>query len=125
MFNTSSPNVRKQIYGLLTNRWALGCLLAITCQQIIEASMTVWLVKMMARIASGRSFFPYLSLYLLSIALFYIPNGIALILRTTWKQQAQRSFIDAFVSSNKNNIGEWSNKGLKEEKLSILTAEGP
>jgi ABC-type transport system involved in cytochrome bd biosynthesis fused ATPase/permease subunit len=125
MFNTSSPNVRKQIYELLTNRWALGCLLAITCQQIIEASMIVWLVKMMARIASGRSFFPYLSLYLLSIALFYIPNGIALILKTTWKQQAQRSFIEAFVSSNKNNIGEWSNKGLKEEKLSILTAEGP
>ena len=33
--------------------------------------------------------------------------------------------INAFVSSNRNNIGEWGNKGLKEEKLSILTSEGP
>src|SRR5262249_16463929 len=106
MFNTSSPKVRKQIYGLLTNRWALGCLAALACQQIIEASSTVWLVNMMACIASGKNFFPYLALYLLSIALYYLPNGIAFILKTTWKQKAQRSFIHAFVASNKNNIGE-------------------
>lgn len=125
MFNTTSPKVRKQIFGLLTNKWAGGCLAALTCQQIIEASSTIWLVNMMACIASGKNFFPFLALYLLSIALYYLPNGIAFILKSTWKQQAQRSFIHAFVSSNKNNIGEWSNKGLKEEKLSILTAEGP
>jgi ABC-type transport system involved in cytochrome bd biosynthesis fused ATPase/permease subunit len=125
MFNSSSPKVRKLVYGLLTNRWGLGCISAIACQQIIEASSTVWLVNMMANIASGKNFFVYLALYLLSIALFYVPNGIAFILKTTWKQQAQRSFVHAFVASNKNNIGEWSNKGLKEEKLSILTSEGP
>jgi ABC-type transport system involved in cytochrome bd biosynthesis fused ATPase/permease subunit len=125
MFNASSPKIRKLMYSLLTNRWAIGCLSAIACQQIIEATSTIWLVNMMANITSGKNFFPNLFLYLLSIALFYIPNGIAFILKTTWKQQAQRSFIHAFVASNKNNIGEWSNKGLKEEKLSMLTAEGP
>src|ERR1700728_1305147 len=125
MFNTTSPKVRQQIYGLLTNRWAIGCLFSLTFQQMIEASSTIWLVNMMACIASGKNFFPFLALYLLSIALYYIPNGIAFILKTTWKQKAQRSFIHAFVSSNKNNLGEWSNKGLKESKLSILTAEGP
>lgn len=125
MFNTTSPKNRKQVYALLTNKWALGCLFALALQQIIEASSTIWLVNMIAQIASGKNFFPYLALYLLSIALFYIPNGIAFILKTTWKQQAQRSFIQAFVNSNRNNIGEWSNKGLKEEKISILTAEGP
>lgn len=125
MFNASSPKTRKLVYGLLTNQWGLGCLSAIACQQIIEASSTIWLVNMMAQIASGKNFFLYLALYLLSIALFYIPNGIAFILKTTWKQQAQRSFIHAFVTSNKDNIGEWSNKGLKEEKLSMLTSEGP
>lgn len=125
MFNTTSPKVRKQILGLLTNRWAVGCLISLTIQQLIEASSTIWLVNMMASIAAGRNFFPWLAFYLLSIAFFYVPNGIAFVLKTTWKQKAQRSFIDAFVSSNKNNIGEWSNKGLKEQKLSILTAEGP
>ena len=48
-----------------------------------------------------------------------------MIIKISWKQEAQRSFIQAFVSSNRNQIGEWSNKGIKEEKLSILTAEGP
>lgn len=125
MFNTTSPKVRKQIFGLLTNRWAVGCLTALTCQQIIEASSAVWLVKTMQCITSGRNFIPFLALYFLSIALYYLPNGIAFIMKTTWKQQAQRSFVEAFVASNKNNIGEWSNKGIKEQKLSILTAEGP
>ena len=125
MFNTTPPKVHKQIFGMLTNRWAAGCLVALTFQQLIEASSTIWLVNMMACIASGKNFFPYLALYLLSIALYYIPNGIAFILKTTWKQKAQRSFIHAFVASNKNNIGEWSNRGLKEQKLSMLTAEGP
>jgi ABC-type multidrug transport system fused ATPase/permease subunit len=125
MFNTSSPKVRKQIWGLLTNRWAIGCLIALTCQQVIEASSAVWLVNTMESITSGSNFVPYLILYFLSIALYYIPNGIAFILKTTWKQQAQRSFVEAFVTSNKNNVAEWNNKGIKEQKLSILTAEGP
>jgi ABC-type multidrug transport system fused ATPase/permease subunit len=125
MFDTTSPNVRKQILGLLTNRSAIGCLTALACQQMVEASSTVWLVKMMACIASGQNFFPWLALYLASIAIYYIPNCIAFILKTTWKQQAQRSFVNAFVSSNKNNIGEWSNHGIKENKLSMLTSEGP
>lgn len=125
MFNTASPKVRKQVLGLLTNRWAVGCLSALTFQQLIEASSAVWLVKMMACIASGQDFVFYLALYFLSIALYYVPNGIAFILKTTWKQKAQRSFVDTFVQSNRNNIVEWSNKGLKEQKLSILTSEGP
>lgn len=125
MFNTTSPKVRKQILGLLTNRWALGCFAALTCQQAIEASSVIWLVNVMESITSGQPFIQYLLLYFFSIAVYYIPNGIAFILKTTWKQQAQRSFIHAFVASNKNNIAEWSNRGVKEQKLSILTAEGP
>lgn len=125
MFNSTSPKISGQILGLFANRWAIGCLTALTFQQLIEASSAIWLVQVMACIASGVNFLPYLALYFLSIALYYLPNGIAFILKTTWKQKAQRSFVDAFVSSNRNNIVEWNNKGLKEQKLSILTAEGP
>jgi len=125
MFNTSSPKMQKQILGLLTNRWAIACLTILTFQQLIEASSTIWLVKLMASITLGENFFPFLFLYLSSLALPYIPFCIAFIFKISWKQEALRSFINAFVASNKNNIGEWSNKGLKEEKLSILTSEGP
>lgn len=125
MFTDAPAKGSKKVLSLLANRWAIGCLGALTIQQLIEASSAVWLVKVMASIASGESFVPYLILYVLSIALYYIPNGVAFILKTTWKQKAQRSFVEAFVSSNRNNIVEWSNRGLKEQKLSILTAEGP
>lgn len=125
MFNTASPKVREQILSIFANRWAFGCLGSLTIQQIIEASSTIWLVNVMACIAAGKDFVVFLSLYFLSIALYYVPNGIAFILKTTWKQKSQRAFVDAFVNSNRNNVVEWSNRGLKEQKLSILTAEGP
>lgn len=125
MFNTSSPKILKQIWGLLTNRWAFGCFALLTIQQFIEASSTIWLVTMMKRITSGEPFFGFLFLFLSSLAVPYFPGCIALIIRSSWKQESQRSFIQAFVVSNRNQIGEWSNKGIKEEKLSILTAEGP
>ncbi len=125
MFNTSSSKIQKQFWGLVTNRWALSCFALLTFQQIIEATSTIWLVKMMKRITNGENFFPFLYLYLLFLVVPYIPGCIAYIIKISWKQEAQRSFINAFVTSNRNQIGEWSNKGIKEEKLSILTVEGP
>lgn len=125
MFNTFSPKMLKQFWSLLTNRWALGCFSLLTFQQIIEASSTIWLVQMMVKITAGENFLFYLYIYLASLVIPYAPGCIALTLKAFWKQEAQRSFINAFVLSNRNQIGEWSNKGLKEEKLSILTAEGP
>lgn len=119
------PKVRAQIKALLSNPWAIGCFTVMGIQQMIEASSTLWLVTLTERITSGQAYFPFLLIYIASLLLPYIPGCVALIFRTRWKQEAQRNFINTFVSSNKNNIGEWSNKGLKEEKLSILTSEGP
>ncbi len=119
------PNVRKLVIGLLTTPWAIGCFSLMALQQMIESSATFWLVKVTTSITSGENYFPYLLTFLGSLLLAYIPNCIGLILKTSWKQEAQRSFINAFVAANRDNIGEWSNKGLKEEKLSILTSEGP
>lgn len=123
--NTNTPKALKQFLSLLTHRWAFGCFALLTVQQIIEASATLWLVTMMKKIVAGEHFLPFLYLYLASLIIPYIPGCIANICKITWKQEAQRSFINAFVHSNTNQIGEWSNKGLKEEKLTILTTEGP
>jgi ABC-type transport system involved in cytochrome bd biosynthesis fused ATPase/permease subunit len=120
-----SPEVRKRILGLLTNKWALSCFIVMAIQQAIEASSTFWLVLLAQRVTTGQSFYIYLIIYLTSLLLPYIPNCLALILKTSWKQDAQKTFIHAFVDSNRNNINEWGNKGIKEEKLSILTSEGP
>lgn len=125
MSNSMPLETRKRVLGLLSNRWAIGCFCMMTIQQIIEASSTFWLVTLMTQITTGQPFVPYLLIYLASLLLPYIPGCIGQTLKASWKQDAQRSFINSFVSVNKNNIGEWSKKGLKEEKLSILTSEGP
>lgn len=125
MFNTDSKKLRKQISGLLTNRFAVACLTILFFQQIIESSATLWLVWFMQTVVEGHPYLPYIIIYLITLALHYIPACVAYILKTEWKQEAQRSFINAFVSANRNNIGEWNNKKLKEEKLSLLTTEGP
>ncbi|MBA3815365.1 MAG: hypothetical protein H0X29_02380 [Parachlamydiaceae bacterium] len=125
MFKSNSSSTRSQFLGLLTNRWALTCCLILIFQQILEASSTFWLVMLMASITKGENFFPFLMLYLAALVIPYIPWCWAFVLKITWKQEAQRSLTNAFIASNKNNIGEWSNKGLKEQKLSVLTSEGP
>ncbi|CUI16827.1 hypothetical protein PNK_1210 [Candidatus Protochlamydia naegleriophila] len=125
MFNSSTPKTLKQFWSLLTNRWAFSCFALLTFQQLIEASATVWLVTMVKKITAGENFFPYLFIYLATLVFPYIPGCFANIIKISWRQEAQRSFINAFVSSNRNQIGEWSNKGIREEKLSILTAEAP
>ena len=125
MLHVSSSKIYHHFWGLLTNRWALACFGLITFQQIIEASSTIWLVIMTKEIVEGEYFFFYLSLYLLSLALPYLPGCFAYIIKTSWKQDSQRTFIHTFIQSNQNQISEWSNQGIKEEKLSILSNEGP
>ena len=125
MFDTKSPKTRQQILGLLTNRWALSCLAVLFFQQLLEASATFWLVQLMHDIVAGENFYPILTVYLATLVIPYIPYCLAFILKSTWKQEAERSFINTFVASNKNHLEEWSNKEIKEEKLSILTTEGP
>ncbi len=125
MFNPSSQKIHKYIRGLLTNKWGCACFGLLTFQQIIDASATIWLVAMMKHITAGKPFFLDLFLYLGSLAFPYLPGCIALVIKITWKQEAQKLFIQTFVNSNRDQIDEWSNRGIKEEKLSILTAEGP
>lgn len=125
MLKNMPAEARKHVKGLLTNRWAIACFVVMAIQQMIESSSTFWLVRLTESITTGQPFFPYLIAYLCSLLIPYIPGCLGLILKTSWKQEAQRSFINSFVSSNHDRLSEWSNKGLKEEKLSILTSEGP
>jgi ABC-type transport system involved in cytochrome bd biosynthesis fused ATPase/permease subunit len=125
MFETSSPKVRKQILGLITNRFGISSLAILSVQQAMEALPTLWIVLVIQSITQGKPFFFYLILFLLTHVCYYIPWCLAYIVRISWKQEALRSFIHAFISSNRNNITDWNNKSVKEEKLSILTAEAP
>jgi ABC-type transport system involved in cytochrome bd biosynthesis fused ATPase/permease subunit len=125
LFLKGLSTVDNLILGLFSNRYALACFGILFIQQIIEASSTIWLVKLMQAITQGQAFTTYFILSIASLALAYIPQCIAYIFKITWKQEAIRSFINTFISANKNNILEWSDKKVKEKKLSILTSEAP
>lgn len=125
MFDTTSPKVRKQVLGLITNRFGIGSLVLLSVQQAMEALPTLWIVLVIQRVTAGEPFFPFLILFLITHVSYYIPWCFAYIVRISWKQEALRSFIRAFIGSNRNNISDWNNKSIKEEKLSILTAEAP
>lgn len=120
-----TSKIQKYMIPVLMNRWAIICLAILTAQQIFESSAVYWLVHLMGAITGGHEFLFYLLGYLASLSLPYIPLCIAYILKISWKQYAQRALTNLFIASNQNNIGEWNNKGIKEQKLSILTSEGP
>jgi ABC-type transport system involved in cytochrome bd biosynthesis fused ATPase/permease subunit len=123
--STTTTQALNQIRGLLFNRWGVSCFSLLLVQQFIEASATYWLVTMMRKVTTGQDFFPFLYLYLASLIIPYIPGCFASIIKISWKQIAQRYFIESFIASNKEQVGEWGNKSIKEEKLSILASEGP
>lgn len=125
MFKSSFLTHRKQILSLLTNRWAVLCFLCLAIQEFITASSSLWLVKIVENITAKKDFIIYLFIYLGSLLLPCIPWCFAFICKTSWHQEAQRAFINAFVDSNRNNIGEWGNKGIREQKMAIITSEGP
>lgn len=125
MTNPDSKQLRKQITELLTNRAAISCLTILFFQQLLEASATLWLIWFMKSVVQGTPYIPYIIIYLVTLGMHFLPNCVASIFKTKWKQEAQRSFINAFVSANRNNIGEWNNKTQRAEKLSLLTTEGP
>src|SRR5215207_7388240 len=78
----------KLIVDLFTNRWALICFGILLIQQIVEASSTIWLVKLMQSITKGQPFTLYFILSISSLALAYIPLCLAYIFKITWKQEA-------------------------------------
>lgn len=124
-FLKNLSTVDNLILAVFTNKYALACFGILFIQQIIEASSTIWLVKLMQAITQGADFTAYFILSISSLALAYIPQCIAYIFKITWKQEALKSFIKTFIGANKNNLLEWSDKKIKEKKLSILTSEAP
>lgn len=111
-------------YNLMKSRWAVASLLLLILQQIIVASSTYWLTRLMQDVDSGVSVWTHLSLFLGSLTLPYFPAGAALILMSFWKQEALKRFIEQFVAVHQHQIGFWTDKTERESRIAMLTTEG-
>lgn len=114
----------KSIRNILLNRWTFGTLSLLFIQELVIASATVWLVELMQAVQSGGAILFYLGLYLASLSLPYISGGTSLVMKSRWIQNTLRSFAEAFIDAHKSKVSCWNNQKEREEKLSILTAEG-
>ena len=101
-----------------------GGLLAIgllVIQQLIVASSTIWITRLIAHIQEGRFSYPLLLLYLTSLFLPYLPGAAALIEVAKAKVRANIQFVNSFASIYRGQIVEWTNSSHHLTKSSILT----
>ncbi|MDR3624826.1 MAG: ABC transporter ATP-binding protein [Chlamydiales bacterium] len=106
------------------NRSSLGCFSMLFVQQLLVASSTLWLSLLSDDIESGNNFVFFLILYLTSLVIPYLPEAFSMVFNNTWKQNAYAYLIHRFVETRKEDAVVWNNKTLKEDTMTILTAEG-
>lgn len=94
-------------------------------QQLIVASSTIWITRLIAHIQEGSLSLFFLGLYLGSLILPYFPGSAALIEMAKAKTRANVHFINHFTSIYKGQILEWTNSTHHSTKSSILTGEAP
>ncbi len=94
-------------------------------QQIIMASSTVWIVRLIEEIQEGNFSYILLSLYLISLLLPYIPGAGAEFQLERAKIKANLHFVDLFVKTHKGEVIEWTNTAHHSSKSTIMTSEAP
>ncbi len=92
-------------------------------QQLISASSTIWITRLIAHIQAGAPSFIWLGLYLTSLFLHYLPGSFALVQKTKAKYKADVQFVELFATTYRGRIMEWLNRDSHNSKSSILTGE--
>jgi ABC-type bacteriocin/lantibiotic exporter with double-glycine peptidase domain len=106
-----------------TSVWvAIFLLLA---QQLIVASSTIWLTRLILHIQLGSFNLLFLGLYLVSLFLPYFPGAGALIEMSKAKVRANVDYVDRFAEIYRGQIVEWGNRASQSSKSAILTVEAP
>jgi ABC-type transport system involved in cytochrome bd biosynthesis fused ATPase/permease subunit len=114
----------RSIKDILLNRWTFATLAFLFIQELVIASSTLWLVYLMQAVQSGGAVMLYLGLYLVSLTIPSLSSGASLVMKSRWIQHSLRSFAEAFIETHKSKVAHWNNHKDRQEKLSILTAEG-
>lgn len=113
----------KQQKHLLFNRTVLLAIGLLAVQQVIVASSTIWITRLIAHIQEGSISFFSLGLYLASLFLPYFPGAAALIEIAKAQFRANVDFVKCFSDTYKGQVVEWANTSHHLTKSSILTSE--
>lgn len=109
----------------LFNKGVLFSISLLIIQQLIVASSTIWITRLIARIQQGSFSYQFLGLYLISLFLPYFPGAAALIEMAKAKVRANIQYINSFANVYRGQILEWTNSAHHSTISSILTGEAP
>lgn len=94
-------------------------------QQLILASSTIWIARLIVQIQAGGFSYLLLGLYLASLFLSYVPLSAALVELVKGKMTCNVDYVNDFTSVYRGQITEWSNSARHSMTSSILTGEAP
>lgn len=117
--------MRAKITFHLFNKAIWLSIILLLIQQIIVASSTIWITRLITGIQEGNVIFLWLGLYLASLFLPYFPGALALIEITKAKVKANVQFIQQFTEVYKGRLIEWANANNQTNKSAIITSEAP
>jgi ABC-type bacteriocin/lantibiotic exporter with double-glycine peptidase domain len=111
------------IAKILYNRYATVALLLLLVQQTIVASSTHWIARLVYDVGTGSSFTVDLALFVLSLTIPYVPGVASVVTMERWRQDARRSFVDAFVAANVDAVDAWSDPRERDSRTAFLAQE--
>ncbi|MCB1180922.1 MAG: ABC transporter ATP-binding protein/permease [Chlamydiia bacterium] len=109
----------------LFNQGVLIAIGLLIIQQLIVASSTIWITRLIAQIQQGNFSYKFLGFYLASLFLPYFPGAAALIEMAKAKAWANIQYINIFSSVYHGQIVKWTNSSHHSTLSSILTGEAP
>jgi hypothetical protein len=107
----------------LFNKHILQSIAYLALQQMLIASSNIWITQFIGNLQQGFISFFWLTLYLSSLLIPYIPGAFAWIESAKAKVTAYVEFVNHFVEVHTGQIVEWTNSSKHSSKTSLLSGE--
>ncbi|OLL30735.1 hypothetical protein BTH42_15510 [Burkholderia sp. SRS-W-2-2016] len=105
------------IYG---HRAAWIAILLIVIHQSLVASSIIFLTEIIERFQDGRDYHNFVYLYLIAMALPYIPGCTSLVFLQRWINDAHSTFVSRLTDKIKGKISQYRNTALHERVTATL-----
>ena len=98
-------------------------LVFVLIQQIIVASSTIMIANLSQSIVSGRGYILWLTLFIISLTIVYIPTALTHFFINKAKYITYSYYINKFSEKTLNHTHKFFNKNFRDEKESYFTHE--
>jgi hypothetical protein len=110
-------------YTINSNSWFQSSYVFLVIQQVVVASSSIWLTKLILGISEGQPSLIWLWLYLVSLILPYLPGALALIEVSKTQIRSCVNYIQKFSELYPGKILKWSDHEQRSTISSILSGE--